>query len=106
MLVFIYLVYQMISLLPETVPGFTETWIECLGDLARYRMGIEEDKEILTVWGGVVARWYVKAADRHPSVERLYHHCGVLERSSLRKFQRERVVGDAVHSHCEGRARQ
>jgi hypothetical protein len=86
MLAFIYLAYQMMSLLLETVPGFTDTWIECLGDLARYRMAIEEDREIHTVWGGVAGRWYVKAADRHPSVGRLYHHSGILERPSLRKF--------------------
>lgn len=86
MLAFIYLAYQMMSLLLETVPGFTDTWIECLGDLARYRMAIEEDREIHTVWGGVAGRWYVKAADRHPEVGRLYHHSGILERPSLRKF--------------------
>ena len=86
MLAFIYLAYQMMSLLLETVPGFTDTWIECLGDLARYRMAIEEDREIHTVWGGVAGRWYVKAADRHPTVGRLYHHSGILERPSLRKF--------------------
>lgn len=86
MLAFICLAYQMISLLLETVPGFTDTWIECLGDLARYRMAIEEDREIHTTWGGVAARWYTMAADRHPSVGRLYHHSGILERPSLRKF--------------------
>ncbi|KAM0714170.1 hypothetical protein Q7P37_010319 [Cladosporium fusiforme] len=86
MLAFIYLAYQMMSLLLETVPSFTDTWIECLGDLARYRMAIEEDREIHTIWGGVAGRWYVMAADRHPSVGRLYHHSGILERPSLRKF--------------------
>jgi hypothetical protein len=34
----------------------------------------------------VAGRWYVKAADRHPSVGRLYHHSGILERPSLRKL--------------------
>jgi hypothetical protein len=86
MLAFIYLAYQMMSLLLETVPAFTDTWIECLGDLARYRMAIEEDREIHTVWGGVAGRWYVKAADRNPKIGRLYHHSGILERPSLRKF--------------------
>lgn len=46
MLTFIYLAYDMMALLFETVPAFTDTWIECLGDLARYRMAIEEDKEV------------------------------------------------------------
>ena len=86
MLAFIYLAYQMMSLLLETVPNFTDTWIECLGDLARYRMAIEEDRDIHTIWGGVAGRWYAMAADRHPVVGRLYHHSGILERPSLRKF--------------------
>jgi hypothetical protein len=86
MLAFIYLAYQMMSLLLETVPNFTDTWIECLGDLARYRMAIEDDREIHTIWGGVAGRWYAMAADRHPVVGRLYHHSGILERPSLRKF--------------------
>jgi hypothetical protein len=86
MLAFIYLAYQMMSLLLETVPNFTDTWIECLGDLARYRMAIEEEREIHTIWGGVAGRWYGMAADRHPVVGRLYHHSGILERPSMRKF--------------------
>ncbi|QIX00420.1 hypothetical protein AMS68_005937 [Peltaster fructicola] len=86
MLTFIYLAYNMMALLFETVPAFTDTWIECLGDLARYRMAIEEDKEIHAIWGGVAARWYTLAADRHPQIGRLYHHLGILERPSLRKF--------------------
>lgn len=52
MLAFIYLAYQMMALLLETVPSFTDTWIECLGDLARYRMAIEEEKEAHATWGG------------------------------------------------------
>lgn len=43
MLAFIYLAYTMMALLYETVPAFEDTWIECLGDLARYRMAIEDD---------------------------------------------------------------
>jgi len=68
------------------VPIFTDTWIECLGDLARYRMAIEEDKEIHATWGSVAGRWYTMASDKHPKVGRLYHHLGILERPSLRKF--------------------
>jgi hypothetical protein len=86
MLAFIYLAYQTVSLLLETVPSFTDTWIECLGDLARYRMAIEEERGIHTIWGGVAGRWYGMAADRHPVVGRLYHHSGILERPSMRKF--------------------
>ncbi|KAK4182138.1 hypothetical protein QBC35DRAFT_518994 [Podospora australis] len=35
MLAFIYLAYPIMALLYETVPAFEDTWIECLGDLAR-----------------------------------------------------------------------
>ena len=37
MLAFVYLAYSMMSLLYETVPAFEDTWVECLGDLSRYR---------------------------------------------------------------------
>jgi hypothetical protein len=43
MLSFIYLAYQMMALLYETVPAFQDTWIECLGDLGRYRMAIKDE---------------------------------------------------------------
>lgn len=76
----------MMALLFETVPAFTDTWIECLGDLARYRMAIEEEKEAHAIWGGVAARWYNLASDRHFQIGRLYHHLGILERPSLRKM--------------------
>jgi hypothetical protein len=52
MLAFIYLAYSTMTLLYETVPAFEETWIECLGDLGRYRMAIEDneirDREVWT----------------------------------------------------------
>jgi hypothetical protein len=41
-LAFVYLAYSMIALSMESVPSFEDTWIECLGDLAFYRMAIEE----------------------------------------------------------------
>ncbi|KAK3068969.1 hypothetical protein LTR53_013047 [Teratosphaeriaceae sp. CCFEE 6253] len=110
MLSFIYLAYQMMALLYETVPGFLDTWIECLGDLARYRMAIEEDKEPHAQWGCVAASWYIKASDRHPQIGRLYHHLAILERPSLRKFacygkSLTCVVpfpnaGDSLHTLC------
>lgn len=42
MLTFIYTGYRVAALLYETVPAFGDTWIECLGDLGRYRMAIED----------------------------------------------------------------
>jgi hypothetical protein len=81
MLAFIYLAYQMMALLYETVPAFEDTWIECLGDLGRYRMAIEdEDIRDRETWAGVARSWYSKAADKNPSVGRLYHHLAILAR--------------------------
>jgi hypothetical protein len=58
MLAFIYLAYQMMALLYETVPAFEDTWIECLGDLGRYRMAIEdEDIRDRETWAGVARSW-------------------------------------------------
>ncbi|PVH98421.1 hypothetical protein DM02DRAFT_531208 [Periconia macrospinosa] len=81
MLAFIYLSYQMMALLYETVPAFEDTWIECLGDLGRYRMAIEdEDIRDRETWAAVARSWYSKAADKNPSVGRLYHHLAILAR--------------------------
>jgi hypothetical protein len=81
MLAFIYLSYQMMALLYETVPAFEDTWIECLGDLGRYRMAIEdEDIRDRETWANVARLWYTKAADRNPPVGRLYHHLAILAR--------------------------
>jgi hypothetical protein len=81
MLAFIYLAYQMMALLYETVPAFEDTWIECLGDLGRYRMAIEdEDVRDRETWAAVARSWYSKAADKNPSVGRLYHHLAILAR--------------------------
>ena len=81
MLAFIYLAYQMMALLYETVSAFEDTWIECLGDLGRYRMAIEdEDIRDRETWAGVARSWYTKAADKNPTVGRLYHHLAILAR--------------------------
>ncbi|KFZ01478.1 hypothetical protein V500_00744 [Pseudogymnoascus sp. VKM F-4518 (FW-2643)] len=81
MLEFIYLAYSMMTLLLETVPAFEDTWIECLGDLGRYRMAIEDnnvrDREI---WAQVARQWYLKSANRSPITGRLYHHLAILAR--------------------------
>ena len=81
MLAFIYIAYSMIALLYETVTTFEDTWIECLGDLGRYRMAIEDDDpRDREVWGGVARFWYGKAADKCPDIGRLYHHLAILAR--------------------------
>jgi hypothetical protein len=84
MLAFVYLSYSMMALLKESVPSFEETWIECLGDLARYRMAIEEaDLHDREVWAGVARMWYNQAADRSPNVGRIQHHLAVLARPNI-----------------------
>ncbi|KAF7549093.1 hypothetical protein G7Z17_g6627 [Cylindrodendrum hubeiense] len=58
MLTFLYLAYSMMALLYETVPAFEDTWIECLGDLGRYRMAIEDDDiKDREVWTGGQYFW-------------------------------------------------
>ena len=84
MLSFVYLAYSMMALLMESVPSFEETWVECLGDLARYRMAIEEiDLRDREVWAGVARMWYDKAADKSPNVGRIQHHLAVLARPNI-----------------------
>jgi hypothetical protein len=84
MLTFVYLASSMMALLMESVPSFEETWIECLGDLARYRMAIEEaDLRDREVWSGVARMWYNKAVDKSPNVGRIQHHLTVLARPNV-----------------------
>jgi hypothetical protein len=81
MLSFIYLAYSIMALLYETVPAFEDTWIECLGDLGRYRMAIEDDDiRDREVWTGTSRHWYSKASDKAPKLGRLYHHLAILAR--------------------------
>ncbi|KAK0737508.1 hypothetical protein B0T21DRAFT_383465 [Apiosordaria backusii] len=81
MLMFIYLAYSMMALLYETVPAFEDTWIECLGDLGRYRMAIEDDDiRDRETWTAVSRHWYSKASDKAPTTGRLYHHLAILAR--------------------------
>ena len=91
MLAFVYLAYSMMALLMESVPSFEETWIECLGDLAHYRMAIEEaDLRDHEVWSGVARMWYNKAADKSPNVGRIQHHLAMLARpNSVSHWARE-----------------
>ncbi|KAL6405597.1 uncharacterized protein AUP68_11358 [Ilyonectria robusta] len=81
MLTFLYLAYSMMALLYVTVPAFEDTWIECLGDLGRYRMAIEDDDiKDREVWTGVSQHWYGKASNKSPTTGRLYHHLAILAR--------------------------
>ncbi|XWX00704.1 hypothetical protein V2A60_008725 [Cordyceps javanica] len=81
MLTFICIAYNTMTLLYETVPVFALTWIECLGDLGRYRMAIEDDDiRDREIWTAVSQHWYSQASNRSPEVGRLYHHLAILAR--------------------------
>lgn len=81
MLNFIYTAYNMVTLLLENIPAFRATWIECLGDLARYRMAIEEsDMRDREVWATVSQYWYNQEADLSHDIGRVQHHLAVLAR--------------------------
>lgn len=86
MLSYIYLAYNMMSLLYETVPAYKETWIECLGDLGRYRMAIEDENlQDRETWTAVSRHWYSKASDLSPTTGRLYHHLAILARPNWQR---------------------
>lgn len=81
MLAFIYIAYSMMALLYETVPTFEDTWVECLGDLGRYRMAVEVDDPLdREIWSGVARFWYTRATDNNPGTGRLYHRLATLSR--------------------------
>ena len=81
MVAFIHIAYSMMALLYETASTFEDTWIECLGDLARYRMAIEDDEpKDRELWLGVARSWYSKAAYKDPTIGRRYHHLAILAR--------------------------
>ncbi|ERS99982.1 hypothetical protein HMPREF1624_03352 [Sporothrix schenckii ATCC 58251] len=81
MITFIYMAYSIIALLYETVRTFEDTWVECLGDLSRYRMAIEDDNQrVRDTWTNVSRRWYTLASDRAPATGRLHHHLAILAR--------------------------
>lgn len=85
---FIYLAYSMMALPYETVPNLEDTWIECLGDLGRYHMAIEDQDEDLRdreIWTEVSRHRYSKASDKAPTTGRLYHHLAILARPNAVK---------------------
>ncbi|KHO01376.1 uncharacterized protein MAM_00377 [Metarhizium album ARSEF 1941] len=84
MLSFVYIAYSMVGLLYETIPLFRDTWIECLGDLGRYRMAIEDsDIQDRENWTRVSRNWYTMASNKIPRVGRLYHHLAILARPDV-----------------------
>ncbi|CZT04017.1 uncharacterized protein RAG0_10609 [Rhynchosporium agropyri] len=85
MLAFIYLAYSMMALLYETVTAFEDTWLECLDDLGRFRIALEDDDiRDRVVWTRVAQGWYdiARTFSRSPTTGRLYHHLAILTRSN------------------------
>lgn len=84
MLNFIYLAYSMVTLLLESVPAFRDIWLEGLGDLARYRMAVEDlDLRDREAWTAVSRHWYNQVAHRSPELGRIQHHLAVLARPDV-----------------------
>ncbi|KAJ5504617.1 DNA/RNA-binding domain E.t1.c1-type [Penicillium fimorum] len=81
MLNFIYFSFRMITCLLECVPDFRETWVQCLGDLARYRIAI--DKKDREIWIRVSRYWYNQDPDRSAENGRIQHHLAVLARPDI-----------------------
>ncbi|KAK5119304.1 hypothetical protein LTR85_007660 [Meristemomyces frigidus] len=83
---FIYLAYQMIALLYETVPAFNDTWTECLGDLARCHMAIDDEQKRDEKEGDA-------------QIGRLKYHLETLERPRLCNFGAATRYTKAADSH-------
>ncbi|KAK3378998.1 hypothetical protein B0T24DRAFT_487536, partial [Lasiosphaeria ovina] len=71
--------YALMCLLEETVPNFSETWLECKADLAQYRMTITVDPSARATWNAVAAEQYTRVLQEDDTVGRIYHHLAVLE---------------------------
>ena len=84
MITFIHATYSMLTLFVENVPSLEATWLECLGDLARYGMVVQEKGPLnREIWCKVSRSWYMQAADKNPGVGRLQHHLAVLSRPNI-----------------------
>ncbi|KAJ6781901.1 hypothetical protein PWT90_09849 [Aphanocladium album] len=84
MLTFVETAYCIMRLLYEIVPTFADGLCESLGDLARYRMAIENyDSRDHQTWKYASRYWYWKVSNRLPTVGRLYHHLGMVARPDV-----------------------
>ncbi|EMC95371.1 hypothetical protein BAUCODRAFT_72505, partial [Baudoinia panamericana UAMH 10762] len=70
------LAYQTVAQLYDRIPVFLDTRIECIADLTRYRIAVEEGRDAHAQWGSVAASWYIKASDLQ--VGRLHHHLSIM----------------------------
>ncbi|KAJ5152463.1 hypothetical protein N7492_009743 [Penicillium capsulatum] len=83
---FIYLAYHTFTLFLQDVAVFDGIWIECLGDLARYRVAFElNDSRERKVWEEVAKGWYNQCAHRSPGIGHFYNHLGILAQPDVLK---------------------
>ncbi|EDN04739.1 predicted protein [Histoplasma mississippiense (nom. inval.)] len=88
MIQFLQHVYDLIQVLVESAPRFKNMWLECLGDLAAYRMSLESTfSEERIARAKQSTNWYYAAADENYGKGSLYHRLGNLVVNNLgRKF--------------------
>ena len=82
---FTRMAYSRMACLYETVPAFTDTWMECLGDLSRCRAVLAHNDCDREVWTAVSRDWYFRVSDKAPATGRLYHHLAILARPNLQE---------------------
>lgn len=76
---FLYISYNMLTTLLETVPALEDVWLECLGDLARCFWAITYDYTTEGIpWCRIARSWYQKKVVGSPHTGRLYHHLALL----------------------------
>ncbi|PGH06533.1 hypothetical protein GX51_02358 [Blastomyces parvus] len=81
LLPFIHLAYSLMSSHGEAASAFEDTWIECLGDVARCRMATEHiETSDRKAWAAVAPYWYHKA---HGRTHRVRHDLADLERPHI-----------------------
>ncbi|KAK2035739.1 hypothetical protein LZ31DRAFT_485986 [Colletotrichum somersetense] len=74
-------------MLYKEVPQFESTWIECIGDMGRYRIQIVDDgTDIRETWRRDSQQWFLKASDKGPEVGRLYHHLATMAPNALEQL--------------------
>lgn len=108
MLAFVYLAYSMLTLEMESAPPLEETWIESLGNLARYSIAVAEaDLRDREVWLRVSRMWYRMAVDQKldtrsipPPLAVLVRLDGELLESKQDLRRRNTSSNDNVDQHC------
>jgi hypothetical protein len=75
---FIDMAYEMLELVHKDISVFKATWMECLGDVARYCCAIEKHEDRKKKWRNEASSWYIRAAQQLPMVGRLVHHIGIV----------------------------